>query len=187
MNDQTNPNPGGPRPSDPSMSSARPTAGPHAGEPRPASDTRASDARVADARAEGYAGSETRTGDSRSVPELLSDLARSVPALVRQESQLLRSEMSDKVTQLEVGLGSIVAGAILLFAALLVLLEAVVIALTEFMGAGWAALVVGVVVAIIGAVLLKKGSDQMKVSNLMPERTSNQLKQDRDLARDQAR
>jgi hypothetical protein len=136
---------------------------------------------------EARTGVDHRPGDSRSVPELLGDLARSVPALVRQEAQLLRSEMSDKLTQVEVGLGSVVAGGILLFAALLILLQAIVIALTEIMGPGWAALVVGLVVAVIGAVLLKKGADQMKVSNLMPERTTHQLKQDAELAKEQVR
>lgn len=171
MNDQTNPRDAAAGPS----SAARPTTGPRAGT-------------TGDGRPMGtHAVHEGRTADSRTVPELLADLVRSVPALVRQESQLLRSEMSDKVTQIEVGIGSIVAGAILLFAALLVLLEAIVIALTEFVGAGWAAVIVGAVVAIIGAVLLKKGSDQMKASSLMPERTTHQLKQDAEFAREQAR
>jgi uncharacterized membrane protein YqjE len=182
MTDHPNPRPGAARPTiDPAVSTARPTTGPRAGEPRTAADPRTSEARPAETF------TTARTGDSRSVPELLADLARSVPNLVRQEVQLLRSEMSDKITQVEIGLGSIVAGALLLFAALLILLQAIVIALTEFVGPGWAALIVGVAVAAIGAVLLKKGADQMKVSNLMPERTTNQLKQDRDLAKEQAR
>jgi hypothetical protein len=181
MTDHTNPRPGATRPTiDPAVSTARPTTGPRAGEPRTAADPRVSEARPADTYT-------ARTGDPRSVPELLADLVRSVPELVRQEIQLLRSEMSDKVTQIEIGLGSIVAGAILLFAALLVLLQAVVIALTEIVGPGWASLIVGVVVAAVGAVLLKKGMDQMKVSSLMPERTTNQLRQDVDLAKEQTR
>lgn len=161
MNDQTKPRGGGSRPME-----AR-TVEAHIPEPRPIP--------------------EHRAGDSRSVPELLADLARSVPSLVRQEAQLLRSELSDKVTQIEIGLGSIVAGAIMVFAALLVLLQAIVIALTEFVGPGWASLIVGVAVAAIGAVLLKKGADQMKASNLMPERTAHQIKQDAELAKEQVR
>ncbi len=167
MNDRTNPR----------TSAARPTTGPDAGIPRPAATGTSSESYTA----------EHRVSDSRSVPELLADLARSVPALVRQEAQLLRSEMSDKVGQIEIGLGSIVAGAILLFAALLILLQAIVIALTEIMGAGWAALIVGVAAGAIGAVLLKKGADQMKASSLMPDRTTRQLKQDAELAREQVR
>ena len=182
MTDHPNPRPGAARPTiDPAVSTARPTTGPRAGEPRTAADPRISEARLA----ETY--TTARSGDSRSVPELLADLVRSVPELVRQEIQLLRSEMSDKLTQVEIGLGSIVAGGILLFAALLVLLQAIVIALTELVGPGWASLIVGVAVAAVGAVLLKKGIDQMKLSSLMPERTTNQLRQDVDLAKEQTR
>jgi hypothetical protein len=160
---------------------ARPIGAVRGGDSRPLEDVedRAVEARVVEGR--------SAMGDSRSVPELLGDLARSIPALVRQEILLLRSELSDKVTQIEVGLGSIVAGGILLFAALLVLLQAIVIALTEFVGPGWAALIVGVIVAAVGAVLLKKGADQMKTTNLMPNRTANQLKQDAELAKEQVR
>jgi hypothetical protein len=130
---------------------------------------------------------DPRVGDGRSVPELLTDLARSVPELVRQEGQLLRAELSDKFTQIQSGAGSVAAGALLLFAALLVLLQALVIALTEFVGPGWAALIVGVVVAAVGAVLPKKGADQLKATSLMPERTTNQLQQDKELVKEQVR
>jgi hypothetical protein len=174
MNDQTNPKTGTPRP----VTGARPGSTPVA-EPGTVSESYVA--------AEHRAGIDHRVADTRSVPELLADLARSVPALVRQEAQLLRSELSDKVGQIEIGLGSIVAGAILLFAALLILLQAIVIALTEIMGPGWAALIVGIAAGAIGAVLLKKGADQMKASSLMPERTTRQLKQDAELAKEQVR
>ena len=161
----------------PRTGAARPI-GVRAGDSRP-KDERVIEARMVEAR--------PTMADTRSVPELLGDLARSIPALVRQEALLLRSELSDKVSHIQIGLGSLVAGAILLFAALLVLLQAIVIALTEFVGPGWAALIVGVVVGVVGAVLLKKGADQMKATNLMPNRTANQLKQDAELAKEQVR
>lgn len=85
------------------------------------------------------------------------------------------------------GAGSVAAGAILLFAALLILFEAIVIALAEFVGPGWAAPIVGVVAAILGAVLLKKGADQIKANSLTPERSTSQLKKDADLTREQMR
>jgi hypothetical protein len=62
----------------------------------------------------------------------------------------------------EVGAGSIAAGAICLLVALNVLAGALVIALAELIGAGWAALAVGVALAVIGAILLKKGSSDVK-------------------------
>lgn len=126
--------------------------------------------------------------DPRSVPQLLSDLARDLATLFRKEGQLIRAELSDKITQLEVGAGSIAAGAICLLAALLVLLQALVIALANAgLGAGWASLLVGVVVAALGVFLLKKGADHMKASNLAPERSAHQLRQDAELVREQVR
>lgn len=116
--------------------------------------------------------------DSRTVPQLLSDLARELTTLFRKETQLLRAELSDKASQLQIGAGSIAAGAICMLVALNVLAGAVVIALGKLMGPGWAALVVGIVIAVIGALLLKKGADDLKPSSLTPERSVHHVKED---------
>jgi hypothetical protein len=126
-------------------------------------------------------------GDPRSVPQLLADLTREVTGLVRKEVQLVRAELSEKATQLQVGAGSAVAGAICLLVALNVLAGALVIALSEFMGAGWAALLVGVVLAAIGAVLVRKGASDLSPSHLAPERTAHQVTQDATMLREQVR
>ena len=94
------------------------------------------------------------TSDPRSLPQLVSDLTRDLTTLVKQEAELFRAEISEKLRQVGKGAGEVAAGAICLLAALLVLLQAVVVALAEVIGAGWASLVVGVVVAIIGAILV---------------------------------
>lgn len=125
--------------------------------------------------------------DPRSLPQLLGDLARDISMLFQKETQLIRSELSDKIGQVEAGAGSLAAGAICLLVALLVLVQALVIALSEIMGAGWASLLVGVVIAVIGAVLLKKGAGQLKPSNLTPDRTASQFRKDADLVREQVR
>ena len=137
------------------------------------------------------------TGDARSVPQLLSDLARDLTTLFRKEGQLIRSEMSDKITQVEVGAGSLVAGAICMLVALLTLTAALVAALSRIgaeqgvegsgLGVGWASLIVGVIIAGIGAFLLKKGADDMKATNLTPNRTAHQLSKDADLVKEQVR
>ncbi len=43
---------------------------------------------------------------------------------------------------------------------------------------GWSALIVGVVFGIIAYVMLKKGSDDLKLSSLAPTRTARSLKAD---------
>lgn len=123
--------------------------------------------------------------DPRSLPQLLSSLMRELTTLVSRESQLLRVELSEKLTKIEAGAGSILAGAICLLVALNVLAGALVIALANWMGAGWAALAVGVVIAVIGAILVKTGTSAMH--DLAPKRTMRQAAEDVKLVKEQAR
>jgi hypothetical protein len=126
--------------------------------------------------------------DDRSLKDLLADLTESVTTLFRQEIQLARAETSEKITQVGVALGAIAAGAILALAALIVLLQALVIGITEAgVPPGWAALIVGVVVAVIAYVLIHKGTNDLKASNLAPDRTMSSLKRDAQVVKEQAR
>jgi hypothetical protein len=129
----------------------------------------------------------SQTADPRTVPQLLSDLVREVTTLFRKEGQLIRAELSEKVSQLQMGAGSAAAGAICLLVALNVLAGALVIALANLIGAGWAALVVGLVLAIIGAVLVRKGASDLSPAKLTPERTAHQVTQDAYLVKEQVR
>jgi hypothetical protein len=89
-------------------------------------------------------------GDDRSLKDLFGDLSHSVSTLFRKEIELARAETSEKVGHALGAAGSIPAGAILALAALIVLLQALVIALTELgLAPALAALIVGVVVAIV--------------------------------------
>jgi hypothetical protein len=51
--------------------------------------------------------------------------------------------------------------------------------------AGWASLLVGGVVAIVGAILVKRGTANMDPSELAPTRTADQLGKDAHLAKEQ--
>ena len=124
-------------------------------------------------------------GDPRSVPELLSDLVNQTTTLFRKEGELIRAELSEKVSQIVTAAGSLVAGAILLLVALNVLAFALVVALTHLVGPGWASLIVGVLLAAIGAVLLMKGKNDLDAGNLAPRRSLHQVKRDADLVKEQ--
>ena len=50
--------------------------------------------------------------EQRGVGQLLSDLSQGVTTLFRKEAELVRAELREKITQVEVGAGSIAAGAI---------------------------------------------------------------------------
>lgn len=126
--------------------------------------------------------------DDRSLKDLLADLTESITTLFRQEIQLARAETSEKITQVGVAIGAIAGGAILALAALIVLLQALVIGIAEAgVPPGWASLIVGVVVAIIAYVLIHKGTSDLKASNLAPDRTMSSLKRDAQVVKEQVR
>ena len=140
----------------------------------------------------------SQTTDTRTVPQLLSDLARELTTLFRKEGQLIRAELSEKTSQLAVGLGEAAAGAICLLVALNVLAGALVVAIARIgaeaadpaipdtgIGLGWASLIVGVLLAAVGAFLLKRAAANM--SHLTPERSVNQVSQDASLVKEQVR
>lgn len=128
----------------------------------------------------------TPTQESRSVGELLRDLANDVSSLVRQEITLARTEAQDKVHQTVLAVVAMIAGALMAFAALIILLDALVFGLVEAGLQRWlAALIVGGVVALIGFFLVRKGQNDLSASRLAPERTSANLQKDLNLVKEQ--
>ena len=98
----------------------------------------------------------TPTQETRSVGELLRDLASDSATLIRQELVLARTEAHDKLQQTITASVELVVGSLLAFAALIVLLDALVYGLTGL--ERWlAALIVGGVVAAIAFLLVRKG------------------------------
>jgi uncharacterized membrane protein YqjE len=116
--------------------------------------------------------------DSRSVGELLRDLANDVTGLIRNELALARTEAQEKLHQMVTAAVALVAGALVAFAALIILLQALVIALAKVMPDWLAAVVVGVVVAAIGLILVWRGMANLSAQRLAPERTAANLRRD---------
>ncbi|MEE2951388.1 MAG: phage holin family protein [Pseudomonadota bacterium] len=130
---------------------------------------------------------EPPRNDGRSLPDLVVHALRETSELVRTELRMVRTEISDKVVQLEAGAGSLAAGAICLLVALFVLAQALIVAVGELIGNAWAALLVGLVIAVIGAALLLKGRKELQPSRLMPDRTARQFGKDTELVKEQTR
>jgi len=124
--------------------------------------------------------------DSRSLPTLLADLTQQGSALIQTELRLLRAEMSEKLAQVGAASVKVLAGALCLVAALLILLQALIIALARFgLDPAWTSLLVGIVVAVLGAVLIRRGTSQLAPLHLSPTRTEAQLSQDLRAVKDQ--
>jgi xanthine/uracil permease len=124
--------------------------------------------------------------DERSLGDLFSDLSRETTTLVRQEVQLAKAELTQSATEAARGVGMLVAGGAVAYAGLLFVLLAIVFGLIE---AGWdawlSALVVGVVVVAIGAILVLRARESLKPANLAPRRTIETLKEDQEWAKEQ--
>ena len=115
--------------------------------------------------------------ESRSVAELLRDLATDSAALIRQELALARTETEDKLHRSLVAVVEVGMGALLAFAALIVLLDALVYGLAEAGLERWlAALLVGGAVALVAFLLVRKGQSDLSAARLAPERTAASLR-----------
>ena len=132
----------------------------------------------------GASQSETPAGP-RSLAELLGDLVRDLNGLVRSEGRLVRAELREAGRDMVAGLQLVGAGAVLMAVAMLVLMQAAVVGLAEYVGAMWASLIVGGILAVIGLSLIAAGRKNLKTSNLVPERTIEQTSRDVRLAKEQ--
>jgi xanthine/uracil permease len=124
--------------------------------------------------------------EARSIGELLRDLASDSASLVQQEFALARAEAEAKLHQMIMAAIELLVGALVAFAALIILLDAGVYSLAEAGLQRWlAALIVGGVVAVIGFLLVRKGQKDLAAKRLAPERTAANLRKDLDLVKEQ--
>ena len=122
---------------------------------------------------------------TKSAGGLVQDAMSNVSALVRNEVDLARAEINENLTKAGVAAGMIAAGAIVILVALNVLAAALVAALTEAgLDGGWAALIVGVVLAVIAYVMIQKGMNDLKLSSLAPTRTAKNVRRDAEAVKD---
>ena len=126
--------------------------------------------------------------ENRSLSQLIVDLQKESSTLVRDEVALVRAEINEKVSQALNGAISLLTGALVAFSALIIVLIAIAELLITLNVVGWLAyLIVGGVVLIIGVIMLMKGRSNLQPSNLAPRRTTEELRRDRELVREQAR
>ena len=124
--------------------------------------------------------------ERRSVSELFGELTQDLALLVRQETQLARTEIETKIARLTQDLISLAAGGMVLLIGALALTAALVLLLVDPVGlAPWlAALLVGVAFAGGGALLLRRGLRDLKRIDPTPRRTVESIKEDIQMARE---
>nr|NKX42014.1 phage holin family protein [Rhodobacteraceae bacterium R_SAG2] len=117
------------------------------------------------------------TESNKSAGSLLTEALSHVSSLMRKEVDLARAEVNENLKHAGVAIGLIVGAVVVALTALNVLSAALVAALTEAgIAAGWSAVIVGVLLAIVAYVMIQKGTNDLKLSSLAPSRTAKNVK-----------
>jgi hypothetical protein len=116
----------------------------------------------------------------RSIGELFGQLTQDMTLLVRQEVQLARTEMTEKLSKLTTNLISVGAGGFVAYLGGLALMAALILAIRDLatISLAWSALIVGGILAIIGYVMLQRGMKELKQVELAPRRSVENIKDD---------
>ena len=113
----------------------------------------------------------------RSIGQLVTELTQELRTLFRQEIELFSVEMKEKMASAVKDAAAIGVGGVIIVTGYLVLIAAMVLGLATVMPAWGAALVVAAVFIATGAVLVLKGSKDLKQVELKPEKTTETLKE----------
>jgi hypothetical protein len=125
--------------------------------------------------------------EDRSIGELFGQLSQDMALLFRQELQLARAEMSEKISKVTSNLISVVAGGFVAYVGALALVAALILGLHEAADISpWvSALIVGAIFAGAGYAMLSRGLNELKRVDLAPRRTVETLKDDVQWAKEQ--
>jgi nitrate/nitrite transporter NarK len=114
----------------------------------------------------------------RSVGDLLGEVTGDLSKLMRQEVALAKVEMKEEAAKAGKASGLLAGAGLVGYLVLVFLSLALMFALDNVMGIGWAAVITAVILGIIGAVLFVLGRTKFKQVNPKPEQTIETLKED---------
>jgi hypothetical protein len=121
---------------------------------------------------------ENRSLENRPLGDLFGDLATDMGNLVRQEVTLAKAEITQKAKYVGRNVSYLVVGGAVAYAALLAIVAAIIMLLAKVMPGWGAALLVGVVIAIVGWLLIGKAMTALQQADLTPRETAETLKED---------
>ena len=116
--------------------------------------------------------------EERSLGDLFSELAGETGTLIRQEVTLAQVELTQKATAVGRNIGFLLVGGAVGYAALLAFMTAVIVGLANFVPLWAAALIVGVLIAIVAFLLISSALKSLKKTDLTPNQTVKSLKED---------
>jgi len=124
--------------------------------------------------------------NNRSVTEVLQDIVANIQEIVRSEFKLARTEIGEQATRAAKSSAPLGSGIVLAPYALGFILLAIVYALEMVVAAWLAALIVGVAVAVVAAILVSVGRKRLEQVK-MPQRTMASVKENVEWAKNQIR
>jgi nitrate/nitrite transporter NarK len=113
-----------------------------------------------------------------SIGEIIGNISNDLSQLFRQEVALAKAEIQQEATKAGKAAGMLGGAGFAGYMVAVLLTFAVVAALSNVMDPGWAALIVAVVWAVVGAVLYANGKRRMKDVSPVPQQTVETLKED---------
>lgn len=127
----------------------------------------------------------TGSDSSRSLGEIVGDISRDLSTLVRQEMDLAKSEIKQEVSKTGKGAGMLGGAGAAGYLSLLFLSLALTWLLADWLPVELGALIVGVLWAVVAAVLAVRGRQEIKHANPQLPVTQQTLKEDIQWARNQ--
>jgi hypothetical protein len=113
-----------------------------------------------------------------SIGELIGNISNDLTQLFRQEVELAKAEVKQEASKAGKAAGMLGGAGFAGYLAVVLLSFALVFGLANVMDAGWAALIVAVIWAAIGAVLYATGRKKLKDVDPVPHRTVDTIKED---------
>ncbi|MEU4694829.1 phage holin family protein [Actinoplanes sp. NPDC023714] len=125
-----------------------------------------------------YRDHETDEVAGTSIGEIIGNISNDLSQLFRQEVELAKAEIRQEATKAGKAAGMLGGAGFAGYLAVLLLSFAIVFGLGNVIDYGWAFLIVGLVWAVIGAVLFVNGRKKLKTVDPVPRRTAETLKED---------
>jgi hypothetical protein len=120
----------------------------------------------------------TQQVEETSIGELIGNISDDLSQLFRQEVELAQVELKQEASKAGKAAGMLGAAGFAGYLAVVLLSFALVFGLANVIDAGWAALIVAVIWAAVGAVLYSSGRKKLKTVDPTPHRTVDTLKED---------
>lgn len=116
----------------------------------------------------------------KSISDLVRNLATDLSALLGKEIELAKSEVEESVSTAKTAIAAIATGAAIAMAGLVILLMSAVYGLSNIVDPWLAALVVGASALLLGYLMVLSAKKKMSKNTIVPERTVESTKKDKE-------